>query len=399
MNPATDDGLGKTIVFIDSGYSVDLEISQYVGAAFRELGYVFEELSLNDPQAAAKINELVTTRLRDVLCFISLNYYATAIRIGNQLLHHATGVPLVFYLMDHPLYFLDKQVPENAGAMVFVAGRDLIDFVGKYFPPDTVAVENQAFIEPPFEQRPPSFDDFISRQNALLCPMNLSIWGHTLDAVWGAVKQLPAPRAAFVTRLIEASLTDVFTPIHVVAESLPPGAEIEERLTGDTRLALDFVKIWRRNHMVRALIDLPILISSAYVPADLQARYPKKFTLLTIQETMPLYQRYRFILNAFPLMTYALHDRVINALCANAVAITDQNNFVRERFTDGVDVLFYNYDEPGMADKISRYLDDPAAAYELTVNAYDLRTKRNVFTIDTFGDLIEAVKRRKRAVA
>jgi hypothetical protein len=84
-------------------------------------------------------------------------------------------------------------------------------------------------------------------------------------------------------------------------------------------------------------------------------------------------------------------------MCANAVVITDQNNLVRQRFTDGVDAVFYDYTVGDMAAKIARYLDDPGAAYDLTVNAYDLRTRRGVFTADTYSGLIEAVKRQKRA--
>ena len=163
---------------------------------------------------------------------------------------------------------------------------------------------------------------------------------------------------------MEASeITDVFTPLHVVAETLPPSGEAEERLTGDTRLAFDFVKIWRRNHMVRALIDLPVLVSSEYVPADLLARYPKKFTLLTIQQTMPLYHQYRFVLNAFPLMTYALHDRIINAMCANAVVITGSEQFGTAAFhrRRGRRVLRLHGGRHG--GEGPRYLDDPGVAY------------------------------------
>jgi hypothetical protein len=398
MNLAEDDGLGKTVVFIDSGYSVDLEISKYVSGAFAALGYGFEEYSLNDPQFAVKLGELLQTRIDDVLCFVSLNYYAAVVHSpAGHLLHHATGVPLVFSLMDHPLYFLGKQLPENAGAMVFVLGPDLIDFVGKYFPPGTVAIDNQAFEPPPFEERPLAFDDFMRRHNAILCPMNLSIWGQTMDVLWAAIRELPAPRRDFIKRLIEVGLTDVFTPLHVLAESLPrDGRTIEQQMT-DGRFALDFIKVWRRNHMIRALIDLPIRISTEYVPADLAVKYPDKFTLWTIQETMPLYQQYRFVLNSSPLMTYAIHDRIFNALVANAVVITDQNNMTSERFTDGVDALFYDYSTGDIANKIARYIDDPRAAYDLTVNAYDLRVRRNAFTFESYANLIEAVKQQKRA--
>jgi hypothetical protein len=227
--------------------------------------------------------------------------------------------------------------------------------------------------------------------------MNLAIWNQSPDEVWATIKQLPDERRTFITRLIEATLTDVFTPIHIIAESIPGAAAEPRALMTDMRVAMNFVKVWRRNHVVRALIELPIMISSEYVPADLQFEYPEKFTLLSIQETLPCYQSYRFVVNSFPLMSYSLHDRVINTLCANGVVITDENNFVRERFTDEVDALFYRYSSGDMAAKITRYLDDPEAAFALTVAAYDLRMRRNAFASDSFANLIEAVKERRRS--
>ncbi len=168
--------------------------------------------------------------------------------------------------------------------------------------------------------------------------MNLSLWEMNLDGYWAMIKALPASRRAFAIALVERTLTDCFTPIHVVAEGLSESIAHEDRsaLLNDLKIALCFVKLWRRNQMIRALIELPILVSSEYVPADLELKYPQKFTLLSMAETLPLYERHRFILNSFPMMTYALHDRVLNAMFANSVIITDQNNTTRNNFSDGV---------------------------------------------------------------
>jgi len=131
------------------------------------------------------------------------------------------------------------------------------------------------------------------------------------------------------------------------------------------------------------------------VPADLQLKYPEKFTTLSIAETLPLYRTHRFVLNASPLMTYALHDRVMNAIFGNSVTITDPNNWTAEVMMDEKDVLIYDYGAGDNAAKIARYVDDPDAAYRLTENAYDLRVRQNAFQTDSFKNLIGVVERRR----
>ena len=385
----------KTIVFIHGGYANDFEIVKYSGSVFADLGFNVELVNVAAPDISETINALLSTRLNEIFCFVSLNYYGALIRLGGQLLHRATGVPLVFYLMDHPVYFLESQLPEYEGAIVFIPGRDLAEFVETYYPRNPVAVDALVFCAPPFPVDAPSRDDFLGRRNAILAPMNLSIWDLTMDGIWDLIKQLPAERKTGVVRLIEAALEDCFTPLHVMAQRLRLAETIASWQTIDIKPALDFVKLWRRNRMIRELIELPILVSSKYVPADLQLKYPQKFTTHSIAETLPLYRRYRFVLNASPLMTYALHDRVMNSMCGNSVTITDPNNWTAEVMTDEKDVLIYDYAAGTAAAKIARYIDDPDAAYQLTENAYDLRVRQNAFATDSFEKLIGVVERRR----
>ena len=395
MNPVGRRSEANTIVFIHGGYANDFEIVKYSGSVFAGLGFNVELVNVAAPDISQTINGLLSTRLSEIFCFVSLNYYGALIRMGGQLLHRATGVPLVFYLMDHPVYFLEAQPPEYEGAIVFIPGRDLAAFVETYYPNDTVAVDALVFCAPPFAIEAPSRDDFLARRNVILAPMNLSIWDLTMDGIWDLIKQLPAERKDGVVRLIEAALEDCFTPLHVIAQRLRLAETIGGWQTADIKPALDFVKLWRRNHMIRELIELPILVCSKYVPADLQLKYPEKFTTLSIAETLPLYRTHRFVLNASPLMTYALHDRVMNAIFGNSVTITDPNNWTAEVMMDEKDVLIYDYGAGDNAAKIARYVDDPDAAYRLTENAYDLRVRQNAFQTDSFENLIGVVERRR----
>jgi hypothetical protein len=384
------------IVLIHCGHPNDYEVAKPKRRSLAEFGFSMVDLSINDPGVVGKLNALLTERRSEIFCFLSDNYYGAGIRAGEQLLHRLTGIPIVFFLHDHPLYFLGHQSPALEGGIVFAPGPDLLDFVAKYYPADTLGVVNSAFSLPPYALGEPRYEEFVSRKNMLLCPMNLAVGGLTLDGLWRQLKELPSVRRDFALRLTETALTDCLTPLHVHAEALAraAGPGRNELVLSDQLLVLNFIKAWRRNAMVRELIDLPILVSSEYVPADLELKYPQKFTLFTMEQTTPLYPQYRFVLNSFPLLTSALHERVINGLYGNSVLVTDPNVTMTEHFADGRDLVFLEYEKPGMAQKIARYIDDPQAAFALTRANYEQRKRGKWFSIDSYRDLIQAVELR-----
>ena len=215
------------IVLIHCGHPNDYEVAKPKRRSLAEFGFSMVDLSINDPGVVGKLNALLTERRSEIFCFLSDNYYGAGIRAGEQLLHRLTGIPIVFFLHDHPLYFLGHQSPALEGGIVFAPGPDLLDFVAKYYPADTLGVVNSAFSLPPYALGEPRYEEFVSRKNMLLCPMNLAVGGLTLDGLWRQLKELPSVRRDFALRLTETALTDCLTPLHVHAEALARAAQAE----------------------------------------------------------------------------------------------------------------------------------------------------------------------------
>ena len=348
--------------------------------------------------ALAAVNALLRDRPDELFCWMSDNYYAMNIADAEgKLLHEITGIPLVAVLHDHPLHFLVQQIPKLQGTIAFVPGEDSKSFIAAHYPAGREAVVNHGSL-PPMPAETPDFEQFMGRNNAILAPLNLNFGTVTLDVAWEQIKSLPAARRDVATALAEAALTDVTTPLHELAASASKGLSPEDAVAAvsDQLLVLTFVKLWSRNQMIRALIDLPILVSSSYVPGDLQFKYPKKFTLLTMADTLPLYREYRFTLNAHPLLTGLVHDRLLMANALNSAVITDANVAVKRWFQDGVDAIFFDYDKIAeMPQRVQAYLDDPARAYELTVQAAALREASDTFGYrEGYEALIDAVAAR-----
>ena len=384
------------ILAIHSGHPNDVESAKITRRSFGELGYELIEVSLASADASAVLGRLLAERANEIFFFLSDNYYASSIRgPQGQLLHQLTGIPLVIHMHDHPLYFMQRQERALDGTIVFAPDAHAGEFIRRHYGVDCEAITNIGSL-PHFEdgERAPSFEDFSGRRNELLCPMNLCVDRVNIDGWWAQIKALPAARREAATRTAEAILTDCVTPLHVAAEPMLARLPESERAAAitDQLLVLNFVKLWRRERMVRALAELPILISSEYVPAELEFRYPKKVTMLSMRDTIPLYRRYRFVVNSNPLL-HALHDRVTSALFCNAVALTDRNETLTRLFSDEREVLYFDYDGSSIVNKIAPYLDDARRAFALTQAAYDLRA-RSSFYIDSYRDLVAAVARR-----
>lgn len=360
----------RLVIYVYFGHPNGHASSEASRRAFARFGFDMRALALSDPGIVRTVETLLRDRSGEIFCFVSSSYYGTVLRNGDKLLHQMTGIPLAILLHDHPLYFLAQQTPALNDTITLVTGDDLPDFISKYYPIRTTVISRPA--GPPVSARTePNYEQFLSRENALLCPMNLHVSGETLDQVWLHIKELPQRRRDFSIAHLEATLTDWRTPLHSVAERLPESLlSLEERRAAlaDQTLVMNFVKLWRRNAMVRALIELPIVVSSEYVPADLAARYPKKFRLLGRNQTIPLYRRYRFTVNANPTVNI-LHDRVVEAVAAGSVCITDPTPLLASLFRDGIEAIWFDYERKGMADLVAGYLDDPESSYRLSVAA------------------------------
>lgn len=384
--------VGRFVVYIHDDSAIQEVAARTAARELAAFGLEVVALSVRDAQAEPMLKKLLRERGDDLFFFYSSNLWALNIRRGDLLLHALTGIPLVILMQDHPIYFLHQLSPALNGAIFFVPGFDSADFVTKHYGLKVQTVVNAGLL-PSADDRPnePDAAHFLRRKNALLCPMNLSVFGENIDDTWRTIKALPGDRRNRALRLIDAALTDCELPLHMISERLSAAGDPEIALE-DLRWVLNFVKLWRRTRLVEMLVDLPILISSAYVPAEMERRYPKKFTTLTRPQTLALYPEYRFVVNSNPLFTHCLHDRVTEAVANNCVLITDPSPILTRYFSDDRDVIFVDYAQTNLAERITGLLEDPDRAFELTARAYEVRARQSISS-DAYGELVRTVER------
>ena len=379
----------KLILYIHGGNPIDTETAKIAVRCFAEHGYEVTDLSVLDPKAGATLHALLRDRRKDLFFFLSSNFWAINIHDNGRLLHTLTGIPLVILIHDHPGYFLHQLSPSLDGALIF-APSDLAEFITKHYPIAVRTIVNAGFFPPDKDRtRAPAFGEFLARNNALFCPMNLSVHGLNIDDIWERIKALPAARRAHATRLIEAGLTECFTPLHVISENLAvagnPEIEIE-----DLMWAFNYIKLWRRTWLVEALAELPICVTSDYVPAELERKHARKFKApLPMTETLPLYAKYRFVVNSSS--TNAIHDRVTEGMFNNAVCITDPNPTIAHYFKNDRDMVFVDYKEKNLAERIARLIENPERAFEMTANSYVIWSQP-AFYKGSYRELLDAVE-------
>lgn len=398
------------MVFVHPGHPITCELARFVRNGLADHGYTVEEVSFRDPEALSRLTRLLTERAHEIFCFYSFNYTikelalrnlwisrqdesirASLSNTGELLLHQLTGIPLVVHVYDHPLYLLRYESSAFDGTIVYACGEDQIDFMQKHFRSRPLYVEQEWTTDRSLPSDAPDQEQFYARRNEILCPMNLSVMGVTADDFWGQIRRLPAARRDRSTRLIEAALYDCRTPLHAISERLEAEGDPEIEIV-DLLPVLNFIKLWRRTEMVRALIDMPILISSDFVPSGLGLKYPQKFTSTSMPETLKLYSQFRFTLNSFPLMHYAMHDRLHSAFSSNSLVITDRNATTTRLFKDQVELVFFEYNGPDMAAKVRAYIENPKRAFQITQNMYERRMAGTMFSQGGYGNLIEAVR-------
>lgn len=110
---------------------------------------------------------------------------------------------------------------------------------------------------------------------------------------------------------------------------------------------------------------------------------------ITYQESLKVMQQSKIVLNSSIKNKYGSHERVFSGLAAGALVITNENPFLSQYFSHGIDIAFYKYKELDQLDSLIKdYLDDDDARLQIVENGRDI-----VMTYHTWDARIKMLER------
>jgi hypothetical protein len=223
--------------------------------------------------------------------------------------------------------------------------------------------------------------DFAARPYNCLIPLNLRRIGGTLEDAIRRRDGLAPELATAVDRAIASAYHDLDLPIeaHLVAALVDARTTLaNDRFNYCLQIVEEIVQIRRRRWIFEIARNYPVLIQSDETAAPFAAGGRASFeTNVDMRTTFTRMKEARAVLNVSH-VNDELHNRTINGLNAGCVNIVEDNVIHRRLLRDGVNALFFRYND----DSLRRCLDLVCAhlgrAYRIGKAGLRMRDRRPV---------------------
>ncbi len=146
------------------------------------------------------------------------------------------------------------------------------------------------------------------------------------------------------------------------------GGEVDPNTVNFIEL-LDVLEMYTRGRarveMVKAIRDAKVSIFGSPSATSSWQKQLGKQANVVIHDAVPydqaleLMQRSKIVLNSCAWIKYGVHERILASLACGALCITDDNLYLRENFSDGVNLGFYEYGKgEALNSLVNQYLSD-----------------------------------------
>lgn len=394
---------------------------------FERLGhevFVFNDQSFSDSAAA-----LLAFAKKGIDFVLLFNNVGSALADDqNRNFWEHMNVPCINYLFDHPLYYYQQMEDMPKNAVVTCVDRNHVTYIRRhhkklkrvfFFPLGAEYLSQERPV--PWEERPIDVlyvgslkntqdmpDTLMSRmiEDDLLAHTSLTyeaavercleasldiLKEHGMDiTVIKDVLELELLAVEYEDQIRE--LLDKSRQTQIPLEHSHPDEEKEHWQRGsDTekdageRLLNSLLQEYRYIDMnvnayfrkamivtlVNAGIDVQVYGNGWDIP-ELEGQPHFHFCgLISQTECIRKMQESKIVLNSMPWFKDGAHDRIFNAMLCHAVCVTDDSRYLRERFTDHKELVWYPLEEIESLPRIVReLLDDPKKAGEIAENGY-----------------------------
>lgn len=346
---------------------------------FSSIGVPTRHIMLN--QDGSRRPELAQCLNGDAIAVLGFNWHLDHSAIGKRHfldLARRANLPVIQWLIDHPSTLWPAFVRTSAANSRFLF---LSPYAESYFRrfvlPQcrSASVNGNTGTSRHSRQDDPSRASFMARDIQCLLPLNLTRIGGTIEDAEQAIAALPAPLGDAVTVAIEQAQNDLIHPIERhFYDGNPPHALLKspDLLHRCIQIIEETVQIRRRLAVFSVARNYPVLIQSdaALTIADsTSARLERD---VSMRDTLIRMKRARAVVS----LTHVndeIHNRVVNALNAGAVAIIEDNVVHRRFFEHGKNALLFRYDDDSLHECFDLVCSNPDGAYEIAEAGFALR--------------------------
>lgn len=366
-------GQVKTIILLTaaSQYEVAAAFSKEIALGFECLGFETETIDRSRSEFGDAL--LRSIREKDVYCIFSFGYGGFNLTTDAVSFYDKINIPLFSFLLDHPLYIRvvnnrpwDDGIRNHIMSAIdlrhteFLKGRVSAPFVIPFIPHGATT--------------PLGLDDLApvaARDIDILFPGSFM----NPDKIRAGWKNYGVFSKLFDSIANEA-ISDGSTPFHeIVDKECSDFGIVLDKIPDDRKFwsvvsEVDkYVRYYVRDQVIRSLSGLNV-----HLCGNGWEEFEDPFTIrgsLDFMHVQRLMRESKIVVNVMSGFTYGAHERVLETMANRALAITDENEYIRAHFTDGL-FTYPKHDPKHVRSLIEHVLDGQADVQRVADNGYQM---------------------------
>ncbi|MGF7059796.1 glycosyltransferase family protein [Brassicibacter mesophilus] len=379
-NICFSDSLGRIVMFKgQSQYDVLRVLIDYMAEAFESMGYNVDIIDLLNPNFAEEINRKIIHNKCDFV--FSNNCIAIDLKINNENLYDKLGIPFIGVLGDHPVNQLSRIINSPKKALFVCIDKENVQYMNKYFPHKNAifasyhAYKTKNYIEKKYNDR--EIDVLFS--GSLINPSQIKDSWNDFGKEIREILNQTVDMALKNNDTIEKNLNEILKS-HFIGN-----ITIEERATLHS-LVERYIRMYKRYNLVKEIgkTNLKVVCfgnSEEYEKLNVN----KKLQIhpnCTFQELLDLMNNSKIVLNMTGHLHEGVTERILSSMINGAAVVTESNNYIRQNFNDGEDIILYSCNQlDSVAGKINYFLKNQHVLECIAKRGQDKAKKRFDFKI------------------
>lgn len=340
-----------------------------VGDAFEQLGFAADVCEFTkDDDLDAKLEPFIGQEYRVVLDFNSM-LPRMVMEDEEPYIKKLQG-PFFDYILDHPLFHYTGITSGGNNLHALVLDEAQESYVRQYYP-KTASVHTL-----PLGATKALYEGEKEKECRILFPGTYD----SPDAVYEMVKIAPEPIKSIMKDLIERRIAEPLLPMEEAFRQYLAEADMELNVEQFASFmnAMYSVDAYIRDYFRKEALDE---LLSTGIPVTVMGEGWEKYHYkdehsLRREPGVPFALSFErmakshIMLNVSPIFNRGMHDRIPAGMANRSVVLTDENPYLKSRFTDGKELAFYSLsDLSTLSAWAERLIGDVALRGEIAVNA------------------------------